>query len=190
MTFLSGNKNAILIDSCQNLFNLTVQLQVTEDLVTFEDLGFSLQLNSYPQPTAITPNSTPQTTFPGKVVGQLDWFQYLIIVANNQITYEIQYWASAQSFQTAGPGGNPPEIRWPPGYTPNPLDTSPWLPVFPHSSITGTVVGSTSSNKVLAGSVITIQLATDSSGNVTGATFSITDPGGNVQSASTQPWQH
>lgn len=190
MAFLSGSNNAILIDNCQNLFNLTVQLQLTEDLATVGDTGFSLQLNSYPQPTAITPNSTPGTTFPGLVVGQLDWFQYILIVGNNQITWEIQYWANAQSFQTAGPGGMPPEIRWPPGYTPNPADTSPWLPVFPHSAISGTVVGSTSSNQVAAGSVLTIQLATDASGNVTGATFSITDPSGNVQSDGTQPWEH
>ena len=185
----AGSNNAVLIDRCQNLSNVMVQLQVTEDLITLEDLGFSLQLNSYPQPTSITPNSTPDTTFPGKVVGQLDWFQYLIIVANKQVSFEIQYWGSAKSYRTGGPGGNPPEIRWPPGYTPNPSDTSPWLPVFPHGAISGTVIGSRSSNKVPAGSMIRIQLATDSSGNVTGATFSITDPDGNVHSASTQPWQ-
>lgn len=190
MAFLSGDNNAILINNCQNLSGLTVRLQVTEDLVTLEDTGFSLQLNSYPPMGAITPNSTPETTFPGGVVGQLEWFQYVLIVANNRISFEIQYWASAKSYQSAGPGGNPPEIRWPPGYTPNPADTSPWLPVFPGGALAGTVVGSTSSNKVPAGSVITIQLATDGSGNVTGATFSITDPSGNVQSASTQPWQN
>jgi hypothetical protein len=187
---LSGANNAILFDNCQNLSNLTVQLHVTEDLVTLGDIGFSLQLNSYPSLMAITPNSTPATTFPGKVVGLLDWFQYLIIVSGNRISFEIQYWANAQSFRTAGPNGDPPEIRWPPGYTPNPPDTSPWLPVFPHGAISGDVVSSTSSNKVSAGSVITIQLETDSNANVTGATFSITDPGGKVRSASTQPWQH
>ncbi|HWA93207.1 MAG TPA: hypothetical protein VG844_01300 [Terracidiphilus sp.] len=186
----SGSNNSILVNGCKNLENLTVTLQVTEDLITVGDKGFSLQLNSYPQPTAITPNSTPETTFPGKVVGQLNWFQYLIIVANKHVSFEIQYWASAKSFQTGGPGGNPPEIRWPPGYTPNPADTSPWLPVFPHTAISGTVVGSRSSNKVLAGSRIAIKLATDSNGNVTGATFSITDPNGSVHSVSTQPWQH
>jgi hypothetical protein len=187
---LSGSNNVVLVDNCKSLSNLTVQLQVTEDLVTLEDLGFSLQLNSYPQIGAITPNSTPGTTFPGDVVGQLWWFQYLLIVAGNRISFEIQYWANAKSFQTGGPGGIPPEIRWPAGYTPDPPDTSPWLPVFPKVSIGGDVVGFTSSNKVPAGSVLTIQLATDSSANVTGATFSITDPGGNVQSASTHPWQH
>jgi hypothetical protein len=186
----SGSNNSILVSGCKNLENLTVTLEVTQDLISVGDKGFSLQLNSYPQPTSITPNSTPGTTFPGKVVGQLDWFQYLIIVANHRVSFEIQYWASAKSYRTGGPGGNPPEIRWPPDYTPNPTDTSPWLPVFPHSSITGNVVGSTSSNKVPAGSRITIKLSTDSSGNVTGATFSITDPSGKVHSTTTQPWQN
>jgi hypothetical protein len=182
MAFLSGANNSVLVDNCQNLFNLTVQLQVTEDLVTLGDTGFSLQLNCYPQIGAITPNATPQTGS-----GQLSWFQYLLTVANNQITFEIQYWAfGAHSYQNAGPGGNPPAVWWPPGYTPNPANTSPWLPVFPNVAATGTVVGSTSSNQVPAGSVITIKLATDSSGNITGATFSITDPSG---STSTQPWQ-
>ena len=187
MAFLAGASNAVLINSCQNLSNLTVQLQVTEDLITLEDTGFSLQLNCYPQIGAITPNSTQGTTFPGEVVGQLEWFQYVLIVTNNSANFEIQYWAHAKSYQDAGPGGNPPEIRWPPGYTPNPPDTSPWLPVFPGTAITGGI-GSVSSNRIPAGSVITINLSTDSSGNVTGVTFSITDPGGNVQSGSTQPW--
>ena len=185
MAFLAGDSNVVLINNCQNLSNLTVQVQVTEDLITLEDTGFSLQLNCYPPAGAITPNSTPETTFPGEVVGQLQWFQYVLIVTNNSASFEIQYWANAKSYQDAGPGGTPPEIRWPPGYTPNPLNTSPWLPVFPGNAVTGNV-GSVSSNRILAGSVITIALSTDSSGNVTGATFSITDPSGNVQSGSTQ----
>ncbi len=187
MAFLAGAVNAVLIDNCQNLSNLTVQVQVTEDLITLEDTGFSVQLNCYPQIGAITPNSTQGTTFPGEIVGQLEWFQYILTVTNNSASFEIQYWAHAKSFQDAGPGGNPPEIRWPPGYTPNPLNTSPWLPVFPGTAVTGSV-GSVSSNRIPAGSVITIALATDSSGNVTGATFSIADPNGNVQSGSTKPW--
>ena len=123
MAFLAGANNAVLINNCQNLSNLTVQLQVTEDLITLEDTGFSVQLNCYPQIGAITPNSTQGTTFPGEVVGQLEWFQYVLNVTNNNASFEIQYWAHAKSYQDAGPGGNPPEIRWPPGYTPNPLNT-------------------------------------------------------------------
>jgi hypothetical protein len=187
---LGGGTNVVLFDNCQNILDLTVQLQVREDLVTVDDTGFSLQLNSYPPLGAITPNATEGTTMPGKVVGQLDWFQYVLFVTGNQIYFEIQYWATdAVSYRTGGPGGNPPEIRWPPGYTPNPPGTSPWLPVFPNVSASGTVVESTSSNVVPAGSVIAIQLATNSLGGITGATFSITDPDGKVQSGSTEPWQ-
>ena len=31
MAFLAGDNNVVLINNCQNLSNLTVQLQVTED---------------------------------------------------------------------------------------------------------------------------------------------------------------
>lgn len=47
MAFLAGANNAVLINNCQNLSNLTVQLQVTEDFITLEDTGFSVQLNCY-----------------------------------------------------------------------------------------------------------------------------------------------
>jgi hypothetical protein len=179
---LGGSSNTILIDHCNNLSNLTVQMLVTEDLATVGDVGFSMQLNSYPQKGAITPNATPQTTCSGSIVGQLYWFQYIVIVANNQVTFEIQYWASGQSYQNG--------MMWTPGFTPIPADTSPWLPIFPKTSIGGVIVGSTTSNRIPAGSVITIQLPTDNSANITGAIFSITDPDGNVQSANTQPWPH
>ncbi len=65
MAFLAGANNAVLINNCQNLSNVTVQVQVTEDLITLEDTGFSVQMNCYPQIGAITPNSTQGTTFPG-----------------------------------------------------------------------------------------------------------------------------
>ena len=45
MAFLAGANNAVLINNCQNLSNVTVQVQVTEDLITLEDTGFSVQLN-------------------------------------------------------------------------------------------------------------------------------------------------
>jgi hypothetical protein len=111
----SGSNNSILVSGCKNLENLTVTLEVTQDLITVGDKRFSLQLNSYPQPASITPNSTPGTTFPGKVVGQLDWFQYLIIVANNRVSFEIQYWANAKSYQTGGAGRKPSRNTVAPG---------------------------------------------------------------------------
>ena len=139
-----------------------------------------MQLNCYPQIGSISPNATPQTGD-----STLTWFQYLAIVANNQVTWQIQYWANnAHSYQEG-----PPKIVWPPGYTPNPPNTTPWLPVFPGDPVTGTTGGSAPSNRIPAGSVITIQLATDAKGNVTGAQFSITDPTGVIHQDSTKPWQ-
>jgi hypothetical protein len=159
---LGSSNNAILVDNCQNLHNLTLTMTVTEDLVTLGDTGFSLQLNCYPQIGSKSPNATPQTGD-----STLTWFQYIVIVANNQVTWQMQYWANnAHSYQEG-----PPKIYWPPGYPPtgNPPNTTPFLPVP-------------------GGSVITIALATDTSGNVTGATFSITEPIGGLHAASTNPW--
>ena len=73
MAFLAGASNAVLINNCQNLSNLTVQLQVTQDLITLEDTGFSVQLNCYPQIGAITTRSTQGTSF-REVVGQPERF--------------------------------------------------------------------------------------------------------------------
>jgi hypothetical protein len=180
MTSPNGSINTVLVSNCKNLFNLSVTLQVTQDLVTLANTGFSLQLNCYPQITSKA-QGTPETGD-----STLTWFQYILIVANNQVTYEIQYWANnAYSYV---PHWTSPSQWWPPGYTPNPPNTSPWLPVFPGNAITGTVATSMPSNQVPAGSVITIQLATDANGNVTGATFGITDPSGAVHQASTKPW--
>ena len=70
---LIGNNNAILFDRCKNLQNLTVTLQVTQDLITLGNNGFSLQLNCYPQTTP-TVNGQP-----------LKWIQYVIAVDNNSV---------------------------------------------------------------------------------------------------------
>ena len=81
MSFLSSSNNAILVDSCQNLQNLTVTLNVTEDMVTVGNTGFSVQLNSYPQPGSTSQNQS------------INWFQYIIYVGgplNNQLGWEIQ----------------------------------------------------------------------------------------------------
>ena len=78
MGSLSGSNNAILVSKCQNLRNLKVTLQVTEDLITLNNHGFSLQLNCYPQPTP-TVNGKP-----------LRWVQYVIAVVNNSVQWGIQ----------------------------------------------------------------------------------------------------
>ncbi|MGC2404474.1 MAG: hypothetical protein WA510_32085 [Acidobacteriaceae bacterium] len=157
-----GGNNTILVNGCQNLENLTVTLQVTQDLITVLNNGFSLQLNSYPQP-GLTSQGEP-----------LDWFQYIIYVLDNQLSWEIQYWANAKSYSSTQ--------RWPPGYIPNPPNTSPWLPVISNDYML-TSFGSASSSQIPAGSIMQIQLTSDVSGNVTRATFKVTDPSGHVSLA-------
>jgi hypothetical protein len=140
--------NAILVNNCKNLQNLTVSLEVTEDLITLGDVGFSLQLNCFPQ---ITPQINGYS---------LRWIQYVIDVNSNSVYWGIQYW-SAQTVLPKTPGfgfnpsGNYGQNSQPP-------------------------IASAKSNQMPKGSVMKIALATDSSGNVTSATFSITDPKGKV----------
>jgi hypothetical protein len=164
MGFLSSFNNAILVNNCQNLQNLTVTLNVTQDLITLGNSGFSLQLNCYPQTTSVSQGKT------------LNWFQYVIYVGfpgANALGWEIQYWSiGSQSYSKNQP--------WPPGYTPNPPNTTPWLPVLPNDYQVQSFGSSAAGNQILAGSVMQIQLTTDSSGNVTSATFNVTDPSGNL----------
>ncbi len=96
MVAIGREQQYCMVNGCQNLLNLTVTLQVTEDLVTWGNKGFSLQLNSYPQ---------PGQTCQGE---PLDWFQYIIYVLDGQLSWEIQYWANAKSYSDT--------MRWPPGY--------------------------------------------------------------------------
>lgn len=175
MAFFSGANNVVFVNNCQNLQNLTITLLVTEDLVTVDSGGFSLQLNCYPQPGLI-----PQgQQLPEQEVGDLSltWFQYLVIVQNGY-SFEIQYWSTNAKGYAAGQ-------PWPPGYNPSPPGTTPWLPVFPNTALFGGF-GSSSSSALPAGSVIEIQLPTDANGNVVGANFSVTDPSGNVSSSPPQ----
>jgi hypothetical protein len=56
MTYASNN-NAVLIDGCDNLQNLSVLLEVTEDIATTDGSGWSLQLNCYAPPGAFCQTS-------------------------------------------------------------------------------------------------------------------------------------
>ena len=151
---LSSANNSILINNCANLPNLSVSLFVSQDLVTYQDVGFSLQLNSYPPPGQLSQGQT------------LNWFQYIIYVLNGQLDYAIQYWSI----------GAP--SSWPPGtHVPG---TTPWLPVFPSPF---TQFGSAPSSRIPRGSTLAIKLTTDSSGNVVNALFSVTTASGQVSSA-------
>jgi uncharacterized protein (DUF2147 family) len=164
---LSSSNNTILVDACKNLQNLTVTLTVTQDLVTVGDTGFSLQLNTYPQTTSSAQGQT------------LNWLQYIIYVGfpANDLGWEIQYWSI---------GAKPyaPNQPWPPGYQPNPANSTPWLPAL-SNDFNVLSFGPAPSGRIPAGSVMTIQLVTNAAGQVTSTNFSVlTDPKGKPSTAS------
>ena len=93
-------------------------------------------------------NCYPQTNPQAKYKGYpLAWFQYVIDVYNSQVRAGIQYW----SLQDPKDKGH--------GYSPSPNYVK---------------FASAPSNQVQRGSVMRIQLETDSNDKVTGATFGIT----------------
>ncbi len=159
MTYASDN-NAVLIDGCDNLQNLSVFLEVTEDLATTTGAGWSLQLNCYAPPGQYCQAS------------QVNVFQYVVIVQGGKLTWYIQYWAFGTS-------------TWPPGYTPVP-GTSPGLPCWPHDyGSGGTTLGTFASingDTLPRGSKLQIALETNDSGGVTNVQFTYTDPDDKIHS--------
>lgn len=159
---LSSGNNLILIDVCQNLQNLTVTVNVTQDLITAGDTGFSLQLNAYPQTTSSAQGQT------------LNWLQYILYVGfpTNNLGWEIQYWdVGAQPYSSTQ--------VWPPGHVPIPANSTPWLPALPNDFHVQPF-GPAPANRLLAGSVMKIQLTTNAAGAVISADFYVTDPKGNL----------
>ncbi len=77
----ASNNNAVLIDNCNNLENLSVLLEITEDVATTDGSGWSFQLNCYPPPGQYCQTS------------QVNWMQYVVYVQNGNLTYEVQYWS-------------------------------------------------------------------------------------------------
>ena len=146
----SGSNNAVIFDNCSSLKGLIVTLEANYDLITQGNVGFSLQLNCYPQ-------TNPQAKYYGvdPKGAPLNWFQYVIYVSNNQLSAGIQYWAVQPSTDPSlkGPGWKGD------GY--NPFQTEPQF-------------GSAPSNQLSRGSVMRIQLDTDSNDNVTAAWFCVT----------------
>lgn len=148
-TWFSGT-NAVLTDQCQALGDVTVNLAVTEDLVTEGNDGFSLQLNAYPMPGATS-------------VGlALNWIQFTIYVSNtygsNTAAFQWQAWALGAT-------------QWPEGQPPGTTNPNQPVPPFhqPNPQITNVP-----SNQLLKGSSLTIALTTDpSSHGVTAAKFSV-----------------
>lgn len=156
----ASNNNAVLIDGCQNLENLSVLLEVTEDIATTDGNGWSLQLNCYPPAGEYCQTS------------QVNVFQYIVIVQGGNLAYYIQYWAGGVS-------------GWPSGYTPQP-GTSPWLPCWANDYGTAPIFASINGDTLPRQSKLQIALGTNS-GGVTSVTFTYTDPDGNDHPAVFNP---
>jgi hypothetical protein len=146
----ASNNNAVLIDGCNNLENLQVLLEITEDLATTDGGGWSLQLNCYAPPGQYCQTS------------QVNWLQFIVIAQGGSLAYYIQYWAIGAS-------------TWPTGYNPV-AGTSPWLPCWAHDFGYAPVFASISGDTLPRQSLLKIALATDGNGGVTTATFTYTDP--------------
>jgi hypothetical protein len=157
----ASNTNAVLIDGCNNLENLSVLLEVTEDIATTNGNGWSLQLNCYPPAGEYCQTS------------QVNWFQYIVIVQGGTLRYYIQYWANGVS-------------SWPSGYTPQ-TGTSAWLPCWPYDYGTAPQFASINGDTLPRQSKLQITLGTDDSGGVNSVTFTYTDPDGNDHPAVFNP---
>ena len=148
-----ANDNAVLFSGCNNLENLTILVEFSTAVGSANNRGWSLQLNSYP----------PQGQFCQMV--KVNWFQYIIIVGGGELQYYIQYWSLGSS-------------TWPPGVNPV-AETSPWLPCWANDfGVTTTFATGLSGDTLPSGSFLQIELATDSDGGVTTATFTYVDPDG------------
>lgn len=156
MTFASNN-NAVLIDGCNNLQNLSVTLEVTEDVATTDGGGWSFQLNCYPPPGQYCQAS------------QVNIVQYIVYVQGGSLAYEIQYWSGGTS-------------NWPPGYTPQP-GTTPWLPCWANDFYLSSPFASINGDTLPRESELEIALVTNSGGGVTQVNFTYTDPDGNAHPA-------
>ena len=153
----ASNNNAFLINNCEYLENLSVLLEVTEDVATTDNGGWSFQLNCYPPPGQYCQTSN------------VNWMQYIVYVMDGELRYEIQYWAIGAS-------------TWPTGYTPV-QGTSPWLPCWPNDYYLSGSFASIDGDTLPRQSQLQIALTTNRYGGVTRATFTYTDPDGNAHSA-------
>jgi hypothetical protein len=84
------NNNAVLVNGCNSLENLTVTLKVTVGLIAAGNTGFSLQLNCYPLSYS-TNKGVP-----------LEWAQYVLAVAKDTVWGQIQYWSYPKSHGFGG----------------------------------------------------------------------------------------
>jgi hypothetical protein len=160
MTYASNN-NAVLIDGCTDLRDLSILLEVTEDVGTTDGKGWSFQLNCYPPAGEYCQAS------------QVNVFQYIVYVQGGTLAYEIQYWAGGAS-------------TWPSGYTPQP-NTTPWLPCWGNDYYLSGPFATINGDTLPRESQLQIALATNRDGGVTKVTFTYTDPDGNNHSAEFDP---
>jgi hypothetical protein len=156
MAFASNN-NAVLIDGCNNLRDLSVLLEVTENVGTTDGNGWSFQLNCYPPPGEYCQAS------------QVNVFQYIVYVQNGSLSYEVQYWSGGAS-------------NWPSGYNPEP-GTTPWLPCWPNDYFLSGAFATINGDTLPSRSQLQVALTTNDAGGVTRATFTYTDPDGDDHSA-------
>ena len=157
----ASNNNAVLIDGCNNLQNLSILLEVTEDIATTDGNGWSFQLNCYPPAGEYCQTS------------QINIFQYIVYVQGGNLAYEIQYWAGGSS-------------TWPTGYQPQP-NTTPWLPCWANDYSISSPFASINGDTLPRQSRLQIALVTNDSGGVTKVKFAYTDPDDNVHSAEFDP---
>jgi hypothetical protein len=157
----ASNNNAVLIDGCNNLQNLSVLLEVTEDIATTAGSGWSFQLNCYPPAGEYCQTS------------QVNVFQYIVYVQGGNLSYEIQYWAGGAS-------------SWPSGYTPQP-NTTPWLPCWANDYFLSGPFASINGDTLPRQSTLQIALGTNASGGATSVTFTYNDPDGNNHSTVFNP---
>jgi hypothetical protein len=151
-----SNYNAVLFNDCNTLQNLEVLVEVGSDIATFNNGGWSLQLNCYP----------PEGQYCQK--SEVNLLQYIVIVQGGVLQYYIQYWSIDAS-------------PWPSGYTPLP-GTSPGLPCWDHDyGEASTFATGLSGDTLPSGSLLQIAFATDSNGGVDTATFNYVDPEGVTQ---------
>jgi hypothetical protein len=127
-----------------------LRLDVSEDLVTSQNGGFSLQLNALPPPGVTSVGLT------------LNWIQYVIYVSNNYgnntAAFQWQAWANGAT-------------EWPEGQPPG--TTNPNQPVPPFTQ-PKPVITHVPSNQLPKGSSLSIALTTDPSSDVvTAATFTV-----------------
>ena len=118
MTIFSGSNNAVLFNNCQDLQNLTVTLNITEDLVTLGNSGFSLQLNCYP-PQGVT-----------SVGVTINWIQFTLYISNtygnNTAAFQWQAWGLGTTMWPEGQpqGSTAANQPVPPFPQPNPIITT------------------------------------------------------------------